>query len=58
MIFVILKDGIRISIRWLLLKLYDVDKQFLKFHNKQGCVIGVMNQATAPLASLADIFPI
>ena len=29
-----------------------------KFHNKQGCVIGVMNQATAQLASLADIFPI
>ena len=35
-----------------------VDKQFLKFHNKQGRVIGVMNQATARLASLADIFPI
>ena len=32
------------------------DKQFLKFHNKQGRVIGVMNQATARLASLADIF--
>ena len=34
------------------------DKQFLKYHNKQGRVIGVMNQATAQLASLADIFPI
>ena len=34
------------------------DKQFLKFHNRQGRVIGVMNQATARLASLADIFPI
>ena len=34
------------------------DKQFLKFHNKQGRVIRVMKQATARLASLADIFPI
>ena len=27
-----------------------VDKQFLKFHSKQGRVIGVMNQATSRLA--------
>ena len=34
------------------------DKRFLKFPNKHGRVIRVMKQATARLASLADIFPI